>query len=221
MKTFAEKNWGDCSKAVAYELNFVQMCYGYPTVALAEYYKSICPHVDDLSIQCRDLEYPKSGYSKKDYYQLDSYDMAVSDNLKTDMMRFGIPEEVFRPVYNKKHDIILGWQITPRNILPPIWQLNGEREIIMCEICNYRTYEVLDEINYFDAYDGMGYPVYISREVLEQMEDINATTETGSVIISLDLYNYLIEKYPRLECRPVFLGQIEEDKEYLRINTVK
>lgn len=29
MKTFAEKTWGDCSKAVAYQFNFVKLVYRY------------------------------------------------------------------------------------------------------------------------------------------------------------------------------------------------
>ena len=52
------------------------------------------------------------------------------------------------------------------------------------------------------------------------MEHINCLDgEIGSytVIISLELYNYLIEKYPRLECRPVFLGNVKDDPEYKKI----
>lgn len=47
--------------------------------------------------------------------------------------------------------------------------------------------------------------------------------EVGSytVIISLELYDYLIKKYPRLECRPVFIGNIKQDKEYIRVNNLK
>ena len=220
MRTFAEKNWGDCSKAVAYELNFVQMCYGYTSVSAADYFQSICPHIDDLSVQYKDFEYPRSGYSKKDYYQLDSYDMAVYKKMKNDMIEFGVQAEEFRPVYTRKHDVVLGWQIVPKHILPPIWQVNGEREIIECEICDYRIYECLDEIDFFEAYNGFGYPVYITQNAYEQMRHINATFENKSrVIISLDLYNYLIKKYPRLECRPVFLGDIKNDKEYIRLCT--
>ena len=36
-------------------------------------------------------------------------------------------------------------------------------------------------------------------------------------MISLELYNYLIEKYPRLECRPVFLGNVKDDPEFKKI----
>ena len=34
MKTYAEKKWGDCSKAVAYQFNFVKLVYGYPPIAI-------------------------------------------------------------------------------------------------------------------------------------------------------------------------------------------
>ena len=38
---------------------------------------------------------------------------------------------------------------------------------------------------------------------------------------SLEIYNYLIEKYPRLECRPVFLGNVkDDDPEYKRLKAL-
>ena len=40
--TYAEKKWGDCSKAVAYQFNFVKLVYGYPTDRYIDYYY-LCP----------------------------------------------------------------------------------------------------------------------------------------------------------------------------------
>lgn len=36
--TYAEKKWGDCSKAVAYQFNFVKLVYGYPTDCYDDYF---------------------------------------------------------------------------------------------------------------------------------------------------------------------------------------
>ena len=217
MKTYAEKHWGDCSNAVAYKLNFVQLCYGYDSDASADFYASKCPHVDDLSIQIRNFETPKSGFSKKDYFQLFSYHMGVSEKMKKDMIAFGVEEENFRPIYTRKHDIVLGWQISPIHILPPIYSLNGGKEIVRCPICDLREIEYSDEVAHWQAYNRLGFPVYISTDVLQQMKPLNGAYEDSRrVIISLDLYNYLLKRYPRIECRPVFLGDVTQDKQYRR-----
>lgn len=216
MKTFAEKHWGDCSKAVAYQLNFVQMCNSYPTDCYNDYYE-LCPECGSDMRQNRDYEYPKSSFSKKDYYQLDTYDMCVSEKLKKDMFAFGIAEDNFRPVYTRKHDVVLGYQIAPKNVLPSIADYNAEEQIFHCKKCGIRKFEIAKAYDdaYFASYNRLGTPVYISNEVYEALQDINCCYEERcNVIISLDLYNYLIEKYPRLECRPVFIGNIKDDPEF-------
>ena len=65
MKTYAEKNWGDCSKAVAYNLNFTQMCYSPGNVPRSEFYKVACNNClrDE---QHKEFEYRKSDFSKKE-----------------------------------------------------------------------------------------------------------------------------------------------------------
>lgn len=215
MKTYAEKHWGNCNEAVAYNLNFVQMCYGYDSDASADFYSSKCPHVDELSIQIRDFETPKGGFPTKDYFQLGIGGYGVSEKLKRDMIEFGVEEENFRPIYTRKHDIILGWQIKPVHILPPIYHYNGGIEIIKCPICNIREYDHIEEVAFWKSYNRLGFPVYISEEVLRNMNAINGTYEDPrDVIISLDLYKYILIKYPRIECRPVFLGDVTQDKEF-------
>ncbi len=222
MKTFAEKNWGDCSKAVAYSLNFTQMCYGYDNVFWGDYFSSICPHYDDMSIQKLDYECPKSGFSKKDYYILDICQYAVSEKLKADLIKFGISEEIFRPVYTKKHDIVLGWQINPITILPPTYEYNGFKKICVCLECGYYEYESITDLEELKLYNGCSYPDYISKEALDVLDSVSiaSTSDKLSVYISLKLYNYLIEKYPRIECRPVFIGNLVDNPEYKRIHGI-
>lgn len=217
--TYAEKKWGDCSKAVAYQFNFVKLVYRYSADCYDDYFY-LCPKCKNEVEQKKDYEYPKSSFPKnKDYYLLDTYDSGVSEKLKNDMLEFEIAESNFRPIYSRKHNEILGYQVTPKNMLPSITENNAERQIFYCEHCKTKKFEVDD--SYFDAYNRLGYPVYISKEAFDKMEHINCLDgEVGSytVIISLELYNYLIEKYPRLECRPVFIGNVKNDPEYKRLN---
>ena len=220
--TYAEKKWGNCNKAVAYQFNFVKLVYRYSADCYDDYFH-LCPKCKNEIRQKKDYEYPKSSFPKnKDYYLLDTYDSGVSEKLKNDMLEFGIAENNFRPIYSRKHNEILGYQVTPKNMLPSITGNNAERQIFYCEHCKTKKFEVDD--SYFDAYNRLGCPVYISKEALDKMEHINCLDgKVGSytVIVSLELYNYLIKKYPRLECRPVFLGNVkDDDPEYKRLKTL-
>ena len=218
MLTYAEKKWGNCSKAVAYELNFVQMCYSSESRCWSDFYDILC---DDCykTIQNKDLIYPKGSFSKKDYYILDLYCYGVSAKLKEDMILYGVSKKVFRPIYASRGNLVLGYQIKPLNILPPIYKENGMIEASCCKKCGRIEYEIKDDLYSTDAYDGLGYPTYITQEALDRVQDVNGLYEDNDdVIISTDLYNYLIKKYPRLECRPVFLGSVYDDAEYIRLH---
>lgn len=217
MHTYAEKNWGDCSKAIAYNLNFVQMCYRPDNARRTEYFNIICDACENEE-QIKDFEFRKSDFSKEDYFILDYYCYGVSEKLKDHMIEFGLTEENFRPIYTRKHDRILGYQIITDNVLPPTFEVNGKYEFSSCKACNHKTYEVYDEIDGTKAYGGLGYPVFLTQEAAEKLEHINCLYEDNDdILISCELYDFLIERYPRLECRPVFLGSIYEDREYLRL----
>ncbi len=229
--TFAEKNRGkeNCKKAVAYGLNFVQMCYGYENDLYYDYFSTEC-ECKLKKKQIKDYEYPKSGFSKKDYYLLDTGDKCVSEKLKSDLISLGFVEENFRPIYTKKHDIILGYQLVTDITLPEIATLNDTRSIFTCDKCGSKYYEAIefadggfDIDGDFDdrAYKGVGYPTYISNEALEiiNTHKIVKTAEYSDIIISLDLYEKLIKAYPRLECRPVITGNIKEDSEFKRVRS--
>lgn len=218
MKTYAEKKWGDCSKAVAYELNFVQMCYTSGSVSWSDYYDVLCEKCNKLQ-QKIDFVYPKGAFSKKDYYILDFYCYGVSEKLKQDMLSYGVSENTFRPIYASRGGAVLGYQIVPLNILPPTYKENGMVEADCCPKCGRTEYEVKDDLLSTAAYDGLGYPTYITEVALERIRDVNGLHENNDdIIISLNLYNYLIERYPKLECRPVFLGSVYNDGEYIRLH---
>lgn len=219
--TYAEKKWGNCEKAVAYQFNFVKLVYGYSTECYDDYFY-LCPECQSEIKQKKDYEYPKSAFPKnKDYYLLDTYDSGVSEKLKNYMLDFGIAENNFRPIYNRSHNEILGYQVTPQNMLPSITENNAEKQTFCCEKCKTKKFECDD--SYFETYNRLGCPTYISEEALKKMQHINCLDgEIGSytVIISLELYNYLINKYPRFECRPVFIGDVKQDKEYIRVHKI-
>ena len=221
MKTYAEKNWGDCSKAVAYNLNFVQMCYSPGNAQRNEYYTIMCD-VCEREQQSKDFEYRKSDFSKKDYFILDYLCYGVSEELKDDMIAFGLNENNFRPIYKRNSDVILGYQIVADNILPDMTGINGKYKFSECDVCNHKCYELQDELQATEAYDGLGYPVYLTEEAYKEIQHINCLYEDhDDIIISCSLYDFLIKKYPRMECRPVFIGTVYEDSEYLRLSNIK
>ena len=83
------------------------------------------------------------------------------------MLEFGIEESNFRPIYSRKHNEILGYQLTPKNMLPSITENNAEKQIFYCEHCKTKKFEVDD--SYFDTYNRLGCPVYISKEAFDKM----------------------------------------------------
>lgn len=213
MATFAEKKWGNCNNAVAYQFNFIQFCYGYETDCYDDYY-SLCDKCGYAINQKKDYEFPKSGFSKKDYYILDTYDYGVSTGLMQYMVDFGVSKDNFRPIFTRTHNIILGYQVTPMYTLNSISELNKGKRQLKCKYCQRCEYEFPENLT---AYKGLGYPIYISEKTLEEIEThhITKTFEyKEDVIISLELYEYLLNRYPKIECRPVFLGCVTDDPEY-------
>ena len=217
--TFAEKKWGDCSKAVAYNLNFVQMCYLSGSKGHSDFFTSSCKKCEEYDIQIKDLEYPKSSFSKKDYFELQIGGYGVSQKLRDDMIAFGVSEDNFRPIYTAKHKDVLGYQICPVNKLPPIYHYNCQQAVPVCDECGFEIYEYTDDSYSNEVYKHLGYPKYLTKDELKSVGHLSGTYEWNDPIISLELYNYLLKKYPRIECRPVFLGTVYEDKEYIRTHS--
>ena len=134
------------------------------------------------------------------------------------MLLFGVSEKIFRTICSSRGNVVLGYQISPLNILPPTFLENGKKEDY-CKYCGRKIYEIREDLYSLKAYNGLGYPTYITQEAFNELQDVNGLYENNdSIIISLDLYNYLIKKYPKLECRPVFLGSVYNDAEYIRLH---
>lgn len=216
--TYAQKHWGDCSNAVAYQLNFEGMCFGYPSDTINEYYSFPCEHCEINNIQNRDYEYPKSSVPKrKDYFMLDNCSYAVKKELMEYMISFGVNRNCFRPIHTRKIEEIIAYQITPINIIDTLAAENGLVIASECKHCGAKIYEFDDNAMHLSVYGRMGYPAYINKEELSKIKDI-AKNENGDVFISLDLYKHLLKKYPKFQCRPVFLGDIYHDEQYIRFH---
>ena len=217
MASYAEKKWGNCKNAVAYQFNFVQFCYGYGNDCYDDYY-NLCKSCGHAVNQSRDYEFPKSSFSKKDYYILDTYDYGVSAELMQHMLDFGVSENNFRPIYTRTHKNILGYQVAPVFTLSPILKFNGGKRKEKCKFCQRYEYSYPDVLS---AYQGLGYPIYVDEHILQEIETHHITKtfeHKEDVIISLELYEHLIKKYPKIECRPVFRGNVTNDPEYLRLH---
>lgn len=212
MKTFAEKNWGDCSTAIGYGLNFVQITYLQGSSE--DYFENGCSVCSSFGKQSRNFVCKKSDLSKKDYYQLSFGGMGVSDALKKEMVDFGIGEEQFRPIISPRGDV-LGYQIAPTRSFALDPDKNGMVLRNVCSFCGKKHYEIQEETFPLLVYDGLGYPLYTENEFYEHLAIDPLSQE---ILISTLLYNHLLTQYPRLECRPIFFGSQIDDPEYIRVS---
>ena len=138
------------------------------------------------------------------------------------ILAFGLKESNFRPIYTRSHNAVLGYQLVSDNILSDSTQVNGKYKLSECQECHHVYYEVCDNIHSTEAYNGLGYPIFLTDEACKKLKHINSLYEDNDdIIISCELYDFLIKKYPHLECRPVFAGTVYEDREYLRLSNNK
>ncbi len=208
MKKFMDSKWGKrIEEVVAFEINFDFMIYGYDDKCPDDYYEEICSRCGK-EIQIKDYEAPRSS-CKREYGILDILHFGVNEELKTVLIEnqnFNITENDFRPIRNKKGNIVY-YQITPEHTMLPISNVNPWRKLKNCKKCGnvqYRRKEMYndkDEEYYFT-----------SREALDEMHDINITYEHFQmyyplVVVSRRVYDFLSDKYPRMKFRPFFLKE--------------
>lgn len=228
MKTFAQKNWPDIAeKAVAYQLNFVSMAYGYNDDVSGKFFKPCCENNRNLSVHFMDFEYPKSKATSRPYLQLGCFFYAVSEELKNAILEFGIDdkeEDVFRPVWTRKHNQPICYSIEPKHIIKPIAKENDLETEIICSECDVVWAHRRDDDYSFWEYNGSGRPVYISKEVLDDFHDFNYTYEyhgpggylVREVIVSKRIYDFIINLYPRAEFRPVLIKEEPVETEEMK-----
>lgn len=195
--------YGNLDEAVAFELSFTNFVHIYDDMCLMDFLEELCP-VCRKDIQIKDYLVPRANCTKP-YGILSSTEMGVDAELRDELIeRFDVTEQDFRPVRNKKGDIVF-YQITPQHVMLPMSEENGWKRRPACKNCGSFEYSP----NEFENENGEFY-YYISKEALNEMHDFNLSRETFGChmpmsIISRRVYDFLIEKYPRTHYVPFFL----------------
>lgn len=203
MTNVNEKRYPNISKAVAFRIAFAPMLYTYDDIGWYDYNKDGCSKCG-YPIQTGDFLAPKSGI-KKEFAILDSYHYGVSINIRDSLIKnFKITENDFRPIRNKRGDIVF-YQITPCHKMLPMKSINQTKSLKPCPKCGSVQYR--EKI--YKNKNGWPYS-YISKEALDNLHDLNETSEKYEMfipewIVSRRGYDFLIEKYPRMSFNPIFL----------------
>lgn len=205
MENRMEKRYDNLSEAVAFQIAFEFMVYQYGDMNWYDVYEETCTTCG-VYRQYEDFMAPKSS-CKKDYAILDTCYYGVSEEIMRGLVEnFDITEEDFRPIRNKTGNIVF-YQITPQHTMLPIKSVNRIKALKPCRKCGsvqhrMKTYKNKKDAEYY----------YITKEALEDLHDINETYEKFNifipeVIVSRRVYDYLIEKYPRMRFFPLFLAE--------------
>lgn len=203
MTNVNEKRYPNISKAVAFRIAFAPMLYTYDDISWYDYNEYVCPKCG-LSIQTNDFLAPKSEI-KKEFAILDNLHYGVSINIRNALIEnFDISENDFRPIRNKPGEIIF-YQITPDHKMLPMTSVNQTKPLKLCKKCGSVEYREKEYKNK----DGWPYS-YITREVLDDLHDLNETSEKFEMflpkwIVSRRVYDFLIERFPRMNFHPLFL----------------
>ena len=192
--------------AVAYRIHFTAMICTYGSVGWDEinpYDCTRCSH----TIQINDFLAPRPSCIKKDGAILDFYHYGVREEIRNELIeKFDISEKDFRPCRNKKGEIVY-YQLVPQHTLRPIADINGWTSLKPCSSCGRQQYRNNNK-NSLDNDD----IVYISKEALDDLHDLNVTFEMfemyfHDLIVSKRVYEFFAQHYPRLLFDPVFLKE--------------
>ncbi len=196
-------------KAVAFRIAFIPMLYTYDDVNYYDYAKVVCKecHYEE---QFNDFLAPKGPASKLERAILDTYEYGVSIEVRNLLIENfdDITEADFRPCRTKRGEIVF-YQVTPTHIMVPMAEELGYEKESTCSkchrsryICHYEYNEKGNEYN------------YITKEALEDLHSINASAEElgktlfyPDYVVSKDVYNFLMERYPRMEFDPLLLKE--------------
>ena len=198
-----DKKYPNIADAVAFRIAFHSVACSYGDVGFYDVEREICSRCG-LTEQYTDFIAPKSAF-KQQYVILDTFHYAVSVDIKELLIdNFDITEDDFRPVRNKKGDIV-SFQITPTHTMLPIESVNRIRQLKPCKKCGAVQYR---EKVYMNK-DGYPYS-FISHEGLEDLHDLNVTFEHFDMylpkwVVSRRVYDFLVAKYPRMNFEPIFL----------------
>lgn len=207
MKKLMNGLYDNIDEAKAFALSFTNFVYFYDSVNPWHFHEEICGSCKK-TYQKDDYLAPKSS-CKKDTGILHSLEFGVSPQLRDDLIaRFDVTEADFRPVRNKKREVVY-YQITPQHVMLPLHKENGWICQPPCPNCGSVRYE-------YGAFefrnDKKEFYYYISQAALDDMHDFNVTFEAFRwyrpiCVISRRVYDYLTGLYPRTHYYPFFLCQ--------------
>ena len=198
-----DKLYDNLDEAKAFSLSFTNFAYFCDDLAYSDYVTEICNECGK-SYQSMDYIAPRSS-CKKPTSILHSLQFGVSIELRADLIeQFDVTEDDFRPVRNKRGDIVY-YQITPQHVMLPIAEENGWKPKTPCPKCGSVKYEEIQHENE----KGQSY-YYLNQAALDDLHDLNVTYEVFRwyrplYVISRRLYDYLIERFPRTHYEPFFL----------------
>lgn len=203
MSTLMERLYDNIDEAKAFELSFTNFVYFYDDVCIDDFQTTLCEECGK-AVQDKDYLVPKAN-CKKPTGILHTYEFGVSQELRDELIaRFDITEADFRPIRSKKGEIVY-YQITPQNVMLPIYEENGwvlKEPCPQCGSLQYHHHEYENEKREFYH--------YISQNALDSMKDLNVTYERFRFhmpvcVISRRVYDFLTERYPRTHFVPFFL----------------
>ena len=212
MSKLMDRLYDNIDEAKAFALSFTNFAYIYDNVSFDEFLAVTCEECGKRH-QYRDYLYPKASF-KKPTAILSTYDFGISCELRDELIeKFDITEDDFRPIYTKKGELVY-YQITPQNVMEPIYEENGWYVTSVCPQCGAVQYGS-DRIGHW-YYNGKREPfAFISQNALDNMHDLNISYErflrySANYVISRRLYDFLTERYPRTHYFPLFLKESED-----------
>ena len=204
MGILMEQLYEDLEEAKAFELSFTNFVYDYDDLPGGFYDSVVCEKCGRIA-QTKDYMAPKANCRKPSGIRA-NYTFGVSQELRDELIaRFDVTEEDFRPIRSKANEVVY-YQIAPRHVMLPFYQVNKWTPKQPCPQCG----TVLFEGDDFENEKGEPFS-YISQEALDEMQDFNVTRELFSrffcpkYIISRRVYDFLVEKYPRTHYFPLYL----------------
>ena len=204
MNNINAKRYPNISDAVAFNIAFSPVICTYGNVGWDEILNTKCSRCG-YTEQISDFLAQKSNCIKKDCAILDIYRYGISLTVHDLLIEnFDITEKDFRPIRNKKGEIVF-YQITPQHTMLPISDVNNIKQLNPCKKCGSVQYRIKEFKN------EQGFPYYhISNKAYSDLHDLNKTFEKFEMhipnfIVSKRVYDFLAERYPRMNFEPVFL----------------
>ena len=213
MGKLMDRLYDNIDEAKAFALSFTNFAYGYDDLNSDDFKIVVCEECRKRH-QYRDYLFPKSSF-KKPTSILSYYDFGVSCELRDELIeKFDITEDDFRPIYTKKGELVY-YQITPQNVMEPIYEENGWYITNVCPQCGAIQYGS-DRPYRWHCNEKKEPFAFISQNALDNMHDLNISYErflrySADYVISRRLYDFLTERYPRTHYFPLFLKQETED----------